>query len=366
MDYAKKVIVLKQINKDFCANEKNTSAIARIEVENGVGDFFLSVINVKTVFDGSYFAFVCDGNHNLYSFDLGKRPITYASHLPDTFNYAFDFCVGLCFVKDYIPTLFCFAKTDDCSLDVTFLKKKIAEHLLTLYKSQPCVIKHEVVKAEKPLQKEQPIIESEQTDNDKTECDLTKNAFDDEAVATENYFSTEEQIDVKLDKIEEFSRERLSHENDFVNYPSRTKKSQSEKGACSFQNETNFSDGEKHEEQPYYLTVKEELEKIFTTFEQEDTLSALFTNGKWAKINFSRDRYYVVGLILEDNKEKYICYGVPDNYSDIPPKEFDGYCCFLPCNPDKPKEKGYWMIFQDAFSGRCVSRNINFTPNKDN
>lgn len=350
MSYAKKVIVLKQIEKGFCLGEKNASAIARIEIENGVGDFFLSVINVSPIFEGDYYLYICDCSHNLFSFELEKRPITFTTHLPDSFNLDGGFSVGLCFVKDCIPALFCYAKTDDCTIDVITFKKKIAENLLSLHKSQPSPEKDFVL----PPSKNQ--------DEPKTSS-LCEN-YDDEAVATQNYFTTEEQIFDKIDKIEEFNRERLSYENDLAHSPSGAQKSQSQTNAVGVQDEKNLYDCEK--EKPYYLTVKDELDRVFATFEEEVELAKLFPNGRWAKINYSKELYYVVGVIVENDVEKYICYGVPDNYSDTPPKEFDGYCVFLPSNPEKTKEKGYWMMFQDAFSGRCVSRKVTFTPCKTN
>jgi hypothetical protein len=60
-----------------------------------------------------------------------------------------------------------------------------------------------------------------------------------------------------------------------------------------------------------------------------------------------------VGLIKENDREKYICYGVPTENSKTPPKQLQGFCSFVAlenCND----YKGFWMMFQDAQDGKCV------------
>ena len=81
MDYLKKVTVLKQTVLGYGVSGKQVSAIARLECENGVADFYLSVINLATVTQGEYYAFLCDQTQSLFTFALGKRPISYNTHL---------------------------------------------------------------------------------------------------------------------------------------------------------------------------------------------------------------------------------------------------------------------------------------------
>ena len=64
--------------------------------------------------------------------------------------------------------------------------------------------------------------------------------------------------------------------------------------------------------------------------------------------------YYTVGLIYDQKKPAYICYGVPGKYSKEPPKELKGYCSYLPLSLFDLGGDGYWMMYQNADSGECV------------
>ena len=69
---------------------------------------------------------------------------------------------------------------------------------------------------------------------------------------------------------------------------------------------------------------------------------------------FSRNKYYTVGVICDEKKPKYICYGVPAESRGEPPDALKGYCSFLPLSVFDLSGKGYWMMFQDAETGECV------------
>jgi hypothetical protein len=83
-------------------------------------------------------------------------------------------------------------------------------------------------------------------------------------------------------------------------------------------------------------------------------LTRAVANSKWVKIYYSNTQYYVVGLVYNDGRERYVCYGVPSKYSPIPPKELEGFCSFVPLSVFDMKGDGYWMMFQDAITGNCI------------
>ena len=94
---------------------------------------------------------------------------------------------------------------------------------------------------------------------------------------------------------------------------------------------------------------------MLSRFEVEDQLRAIFPDSEFVKVNYDKDKFYVVGVIKKQTKAKYICYGVPSEYSKNPPRELDGYCTFIPLSVFNIHGKGYFMMFQDAVSGECVS-----------
>ena len=67
---------------------------------------------------------------------------------------------------------------------------------------------------------------------------------------------------------------------------------------------------------------------------------------------------YILGVIYENDRLKYIAYGVPATYDQLPPKDLGEHYQWLPLNPRDVMSDGYFMIFQDALNGNLVE--INF------
>ena len=337
MDYDKKVLIMKETLKGFSSCDKGVGGIARIENEDGVAHFHLSLINVTALTKGNYYAYVIDGYNDVFSYALPSRPLTFTDNMLPCPLLDRGFSAGLCYVDSFIPQVICFGKTDNSPIDYTLFNKKIAEKWLVELKNSQ--------KAEKTtLFLDEPIdnyIESKKFE-----------LYDDEAVATENYFSREQEISQKLDKIREFDRERISFENEPSYCLDQKEEIQTQKDYAGNKNEKDFSECKTSPD--YYCSVKNELDGIFERFSENLSLSRTFPESKWAKIRYSKDRFYVVGLIKEGGKEKYICYGVPDNQRQTPPKPLEGFCSFLPL-PDKDNE-GFWMMFQDAQTGKCIKQ----------
>ena len=111
---------------------------------------------------------------------------------------------------------------------------------------------------------------------------------------------------------------------------------------------TNFIDG-----------INDQLDYLFEKYPEEEFLSQIFPKSKWAKVDYEEnDNYYVVGVIYEDDKIKYVCYGIPGIWQEEPPEELKGFSKWLPLDTEKPKEFGYWLSYQDAESGNNIEINI--------
>ena len=336
MDYDKKVLVLKQINGGFSTTDKPVSAIARVECENGVGDFFLSVINLAPVSEAQYFAYFCDGQKRIFEFNLGVRPLSFHAQFPYPPSVEKGFAVGVYFVKDYLPTPVCLGFSQGCGVDKTSLNKLVAEKCLACYKSPP---------KEQPKDSEialsvPPIL-------------YTPAEYDDEAVATENYYEKEDILPTDKQIIQEFSREHLSYKNEFIDSPNQEKTFQGTQGFSGREDET-FADYFQSREKDFFSTVREELQDLFDKFESEIDLCNRFPFSKWAKITYAKDKFYVVGVVKENGYPKYVCYGVPDDNPTTPPRQLQGFCSFVKLFPDSSEKRGYWMMFQDARTGKCI------------
>lgn len=311
MQYQKKVILLKQVDA-LPIDKKPISAIARTETDDGVSTFYLSVLNAKALSNGSYYAFLLDSSRKLFSFNVGIRPTSFTKNFDAPPDLSSGAEVGLFVVCDNVPELKAFGKSQEFNGDSVMLKKRVAESFLKINKAE----------AKKPV-------------------------YDDEAVATVNYYQTEMEekinvpnengsscVDCKKETLENFSsNDGLPYATDF------------DKSSNDFKKPT------------YFESAREELEEIFIKFEHVIELEKLFPESKFSKISYSDDKYYVVGVIFENGKEKYVCYGVPGKYGEHAPKELAPYCTFIPLSIFNLSGEGFWMMFQDAVTGACFSLN---------
>ena len=370
MGFYKKVLVLKEVSGGY-SNGKPVSGIARVEVENGVAELFLTVINLTAAISAEYKVMLVDGRKNTHFISAGKNPSSLREILPERLDFQKGFAVGIYSVKEDIPLTVAFAREDGFDFSAGDFKRAVAEKCLCDRRTNkkredeseknpdapsvenpidPAPIRPPYPPAPEP---DPTVTPPEEFPSPKSE--EIKAVYDDEAVATENYYALEDGIEQKLNAVKEWTYGNVRLEDAKTDFRSQEKTNQSEKDAYRFPNETDFGDGEEYsDERPYHVTVREELNGIFGKFPKEEGLENLFHESKFARINYSEDKFYVVGLIKERGKEKYICYGVPGVYAPEAPKELRGYCTFIPLSIFDLSGDGYWMMFQDAVTGNCI------------
>ena len=76
----------------------------------------------------------------------------------------------------------------------------------------------------------------------------------------------------------------------------------------------------------------------------------MVAESRWVEVDYESGKKYVVGVINESGKPRYVCYGVRGEYGKKPP-EFKDYCSFVPSSPFALKGGGFWIMYQDAESG---------------
>ena len=62
---------------------------------------------------------------------------------------------------------------------------------------------------------------------------------------------------------------------------------------------------------------------------------------------------YLVGVVYNEGKAKYICYAFATDNPETPPEEIAAVCTFVPTTP-YDKTKGFFIIFQSASTGECI------------
>ena len=315
MDFFRKVLLLKETTFGFSSSSSHVGGIVRFEFDSGVSDISLTLVNLLPM-SGEYFFFLVFDKKSAFSFPLGKRPFSFRKTLDFIPPVSNGVSAGIVYVENNLPTVVAFAKTDNSLISIKDYKKIVIDkYAVSFWEGE-------------------------------TE-------YDDELVATENYFDFDK--DEKLSLIKDF--DYVKNKDALFNCLDKEKKEQknTDKSACF--DETNDNHVKTFSAQnPYYLTVKKDIENIFSSFPQEEGLNHLSQDGRWAKINYSNEKYYVVGVLKESGKEKYICYGVPATYSPTPPKELEGFCSFVPKSVFNLKGDGYFMMFQDAVTGKCIKK----------
>ena len=342
MSFLKKILVLKQIECGYSLPNKTLSGLCRFEIENGVCDLFLTVINILPKEEVNYSLLVVDCKKRAFFFELGKRPLSSKFNFINLPNIEKGVACGIFAESDNIPLTIAFAVDDGFNFSISDFNKIIAEKCLQNRKN---LTKKDLTSS---------LIQKEKTSESDLPINLS-NAYNDEAVATENYYDFDSQLDYKLNAIKEWNNEDIRLPNEQTSLFSQ-EEAQEEFDKNNFaKNEKDTCSCKKYSSEfPYYLTVKNELDAIFNKFESENCLIKLFPHSNFVKINYAIDKHYVVGLINEDDKPKYICYGVPGKYSTTAPKELDGFCTFIPLSIFDLSGDGYWMMFQDAVFGCCI------------
>ena len=103
----------------------------------------------------------------------------------------------------------------------------------------------------------------------------------------------------------------------------------------------------------FYQEIKNQIDKLFQENRAEEYLQSIIPSSKWVKVN-EGEHAYVLGLIYDENKLKYICYGVPGVYQETPPKNLCGFPVWVALDQDNSQGFGYWLSYQDALTGQSV------------
>ena len=121
----------------------------------------------------------------------------------------------------------------------------------------------------------------------------------------------------------------------------------------AFEEERNLED--KKEEKAgeiFYDQIRPQIEILFSQYPRDENLEKLVPNSRWVKVNYEgNEECYELGIICDDEgKEEYICYGIPSNDSQNPPKSIEEYAKYLKLS----HTEGLWVACQDAKTGETI------------
>lgn len=100
----------------------------------------------------------------------------------------------------------------------------------------------------------------------------------------------------------------------------------------------------------FFIGIKPQLDELFKCYPADKELMRSVPDSKWVRVNYEKDEYYVVGIMYNGKRATHICYGVPGIYTIRPKQKSE----WLPLDYADPEGKGYWVIFQDAITGKTL------------
>lgn len=97
----------------------------------------------------------------------------------------------------------------------------------------------------------------------------------------------------------------------------------------------------------YYKEVRDRLDEARKKFPADDRLKKVFPQSEWFRSDGA-----LLGIIYENGLPKYLCVAV-EKTSDTPPPDMGEGCCFVPLSLADDQD-GFFITFQDADTGALV------------
>lgn len=290
MGYTKNIAVIRGLKSGFSADGGSLSGLVKAEKYGASLKVEVSLINFAPLTEGRYVAAISDGKKVCILDGLSYDGISEV----DT---SAGFAALICFVNGTVSP--------------------VASAICGNFQSAAMGIREEIEKLER----------------------VKTDAYNDEALAQENYYEYEQ-----TDKDRGAVREDTQKEKDGESVRKNEKdnvvrpKEPTAGGLAS---------GD------FFGRMKDEIEKVLSSYPSERALEETVEDSRWVRINYGGDKFYVFGVIYGGGKPRYICYGVPSTDSRRPPESLSNLASYIPSSPENA-EGGYWVMYQDAATGASV------------
>ncbi len=345
MRYVKKMCILRQIKQGFSGDGKTLSGLIKIEQYGKNLAVEVSIINFAPLVSGEYYCLLSDGKGKTEMLSLRGKSIF---NILSDIDVSGGFCGIICYVKTEIVPI-AYGINGNGSYDWKAILHRALPPVFP--KKKKATPSGEIAGSEKPSASAPLLFEEE---NEPTTYEINapipvktpaQTEYDDEAVATDNYYEEKEDERVQPKQIDENARIESATENQA---PQKgTNAAQDVHAAGVFEAVKLDPDG-------YYLSVKRELDELFSKYPQDKTLCKAFSRSEWVRIKGTAAApEYLVGALYEDGKAKYICYALRATDKNEPPEEIKNVCSYVPVSPLLGAE-GFFVIFQSAATGECV------------
>lgn len=109
-------------------------------------------------------------------------------------------------------------------------------------------------------------------------------------------------------------------------------------------------------EESFFEQITPQLDELFSKYPRLPKLEEMVENTQWVKVDFASGEvdHYIVGKIFENGKVTHLCYGIPSAQRGAPPANMAPFCQWLPQNLENPDQNGYWVMYQNAQTGKNI------------
>lgn len=370
MNFVKKMCILRQVKQGFSGDGRTLSGLIKIEQYGKNLSVEVSVINFAPLSSGEYYCLLADPQGRTEMLPLrGKSLFNIISEL----DASEGFCGVICFVKNGIVPI-AYGINGRCSYDWRTLMQSTVppkpretaftaapagdESTAPFYDEMPGPVSPDFPKRPERADPPRPAHETPETPAETpprpnpeptgpAEPSAPQGKYDDETVATENYYEREDSDD---ERFEHEKTRTYAHAESGNPQPAEKKRENAaadgdaEDVCHPFATDT---DG-------YYLAVKGEIDALFDKYPADDSLKEIFPCSEWVRVRGEKGRpEYLVGVVYDDLKAKYICYALPAENKDEPPEEIRKVCTFVPSSVFSDSE-GFFVIFQSCSTGECI------------
>lgn len=320
--YTKNIAVIKQLKEGFSADGGPLTGLVRAEKYGANLKIEVTFINFAPLSEGRYATAVTDGSATL----LVENGLFEGTSALDTGS---GFAALICYINGQVSP--------------------VASAVSGNFNGAALTLKQEVERLENVSQEKggKPAATDGVTEN-------ARNVYEDEAIAEVNYYEFAETDEGGGSVCEDPQEEKGGR-----------KALQNEEGSGAFKKEkggvdprisrgeASFVDNNPLAGGNFYARMKNEIEGILSAYPHEENLEKLIDGSSWVKISYGDGLFYVFGLIRDEGKPRYICYGVPAKTYDKPPESMQGLASFLPLSSDSDKD-GFWVMYQDAGTGASL------------
>ncbi len=334
MRYVKKMCILRQIKQGFSGDGKTLSGLIKIEQYGKNLAVEVSVINFAPLASGEYYCLLSDGFGKTEMLSLRGKSIF---NILSDIDISAGFCGIICYVKNEVVPI-AYGIHGNGSYDWRAILNKALPPVFPTKKAAS-----ELVLTSAETKNEGGMSASNETPLPQPPENAER--YDDEAVAEENYFEEKKNERLGTAKTDEDAHDSRAGKDE---------KTQEGSDIAKNGDASRVLPAPALDPDGYYLSVKGELDKLFSTYPQDITLSRAFQHSEWARVRGTAAKpEYLVGALYEEGKVRYICYALAAEDENNPPEEIKSVCTFVPVSP-LLQAKGFFVIFQSAATGECV------------